>query len=144
MKIDFTGVEGQKDFELLPSGKYVVEVEDYKESSAGPNAKNPGAPIISWQLRVQDPEQYEGRVIWENMAIIPPKGENKGTLWRVKGFLNACGFEVDGEIDFDPDAVLGSTCVARVSVQKGRKNQETGEEYDDRNVVKAFLPVADQ
>lgn len=141
MKIDFTGVEGQKSFEPLPAGKYTVEVTDYRESQAGENAKNPGAPIISWCFTVQDGD-FEGRTIWDNMAIIPPSDNGKGTLWRVKGLLEACGFEVpDDEIDFDPEDVLNSLLSVRVAIQKGRKNAETGEEYEPRNAVKAFLPA---
>lgn len=146
MRLDFTGVEGQKAFEPLPAGKYTVEVTDFRESKAGENAKNPGAPIVAWEFTVVGDgdgasSDYEGRKIWDNMAIIPPSENSKGTLWRVKAMLEACGFEVDGEIDFDPEEVLNSTLVIRLAIQKGRKNEETGEEYEPRNTVKAFFPA---
>lgn len=140
MRLDFTGVEGQKAFEPLPAGKYNVEVTDFRESKAGENAKNPGAPIVAWEFTVTDGE-YEGRKIWDNMAIIAPSETSKGTLWRVKAMLEACGFEVDGEIDFDPEEVLNSNLVIRLAIQKARKNEETGEEYEPRNTVKAFFPA---
>ena len=134
MRIDFTDVQGQMAFEPIPAGKYKVTVSDYKQGEASAAAKNPGAPTISWQLTVAEGE-YEGRTIWENMTIV------ENSLWRLKAFLTACGFDVSGEIDFDPDEVLNSELVARVAIQKGRKNPETGEEYDPRNQVKAFFPA---
>lgn len=145
MKIDFSGVQGQKTFEPIPPGKYIVEVADYREGVASENAKNAGAPTLSWQLNVEstangDTElEYRGntinvenRVLWENMTLV------ENSLWRLKAFLEACGFDVSGEIDFDPDEVLNSRLVVKVGIQPARKNKETGEEYDARNTVKSF------
>lgn len=138
IKIDFTGQEGMKSFDPIPRGKYLVEVSDYREKETSENANNPGMPLISWAFQILEGE-YENRIVWDNMAIIPPSEKTKGTLWRVKGLLEACGFDVpDGEIDFDPEDVLGSVLKIRVSIEKGGTNEKTGEEYDDRNVVKGF------
>jgi hypothetical protein len=150
MKIDFTGVEGQKSFEPIPGGKYLVEVTDYRTGNASENAKNPGAPTISWMLTVDTTATGEefvtdkrtgletkvtGRTVWENMTIV------ENSFWRLKSFLEACGFDVEGEIDFDPDEVLNSQLVVKVGVQKARKDRETGEEYEARNVIRSFHPV---
>lgn len=136
MRIDFTGVEGQQTFEPIPAGKYHVRVTDYRQGEASENAKNPGAPTISWELTLtEENEKYEGRKVWENMTIV------EASLWRLKAFLEACGFDVSGEIDFDPDEVVNSELIAKVGIQKGRKNPETGEEYEPRNQVKQFLPA---
>lgn len=136
MKLDFTGVKGQTEFEPIPAGKYQVQVTDYRQGNASENAKNPGAPTISWELTIMDGE-YEGRKVWENMTIV------EASLWRLKAFLEAAGFEVDGEIDFDPDEVVNTELVAKVGIQKARKNPETGEEYDARNTVKGFYALAE-
>lgn len=137
MRLDFSNVEGQKDFEPIPSGRYLVEVTDYKEGEASENAKNPGATTISWALAVDGDKHpdYANRYVWENMTIV------EASLWRLKAFLSACGFDVDGEVDFDPEEVLGSQLVIKVGVQKGRKDPRTGQEYDPRNTVRAFYPV---
>jgi hypothetical protein len=149
IKIDFTDVEGQQTFEPIPSGKYLVEVTDYREGTASENAKNPGAPTISWELTVQSTLngdetvvgsdgkdlKVEGRKVWENMTIVP------ASFWRLKALLAACGFDVSGEIDFEPEEVLNSVLVAQVGIQKSRKNRETGEEYEPRNQVKSFHQV---
>lgn len=137
MRIDFSTVE-TKTFEPIPAGRYNVVVTDFKQGEASDRAKNPGAPTISWRLDVEDGD-YEGRVVWENMTIV------ENSLWRLKSFLAACGFDVDGEIDFNPVEVIGSRMVAKVGIQRARKDPETGAEYDARNTVKSFsqLPEDD-
>lgn len=148
MKIDFTDVDStQKEFVPVPAGRYLVEVTDYRQGEASANAKNAGAPTISWELTIQSTEageetierngeeiKVEGRKVWENMTIVP------ASFWRLKQLLEACGFEVGGEIDFDPEEVLESTFVAKVGIQPKRKNRETGEEYEARNNIKGFYP----
>jgi hypothetical protein len=153
MKIDFTGVEGQKSFEPIPSGKYLVEVTDYRQGTASQEAKNPGAPTISWMLTVESTVTGEesvtnrrtgeevkvaGRTVWENMTIV------ENSFWRLKAFLEACGFDVEGEIDFDPDEVLNSQLVVKVGIQKARKDKETGDEYEARNTIRSFHPVDEE
>jgi hypothetical protein len=152
MKIDFTDVEGQQTFDPIPAGKYIVEVTDYREGTAKDTAKNPGAATVSWQLTVESLSngdthltnregkeiKVEGRTVWENMTLV------ENSFWRLKAFLAACGFDVEGEIDFNPDEVLNSRLVAKVAVQRGRKNPETGEEYDPRNQVKSWFSLDDE
>lgn len=151
MKIDFTNTEGQQTFEPIPAGKYLVEVTDYRSGNASDKAKNPGADTISWELTVESTStgetvvtdrngkdiKVEGRKVWENMTIV------ESSFWRLKALLEACGFDVSGEIDFDPDEVLNSQLIVKVGIQKGRKNAETGEEYDPRNSVKSFHALED-
>jgi hypothetical protein len=147
MKIDFSGVDStQQEFLPIPSGKYIVEVTDYRQGTASASAKNAGADTISWELTVQSTldgsdsvkdVKVAGRKVWENMTIV------EASFWRLKAFLEACGFDVSGEIDFDPDEVVDSTLVARVGIQPSRKNKETGEEYDARNQIKAFYTTKD-
>lgn len=146
IKIDFTGVAGQQTFEPVPSGKYIVTVSDYRQGKASDAAKNPGADTISWELTIDStlsgettvPSRnggelkVEGRKIWENMTLV------EASMWRLKAFLEACGFDVEGEIDFDPDEVIDTQLVVKAGVQKGRKNRETGEEYEPRNNVRSF------
>lgn len=152
LKLDFTNVEGQQTFDPIPAGKYLVEVSDYRESTASEAAKNPGAPTISWELTVESTAtgethiqdrsgkeiKVEGRKVWENMTIV------ENSFWRLKAFLEACGFDVSGEIDFDPEEVLNTQLIVKVGIQKGRKNKETGEEYDPRNTVKSFHSADDK
>lgn len=136
IRLDFTNVEGQKAYDPLPAGRYTLEVEDFKMGKASENAKNPGANTISWTLTVVDHEEFDGRKVWENMTLVP------ASLWRLKAFLECAGFEVDGELEFNPEEVIGSTVDAKVAIQKGRKNPATGEEYDPRNVIKQFFKAA--
>lgn len=151
MKLDFTNVEGQQTFEPIPAGKYVVEVTDYREGTASDTAKNPGAATVSWQLTVESlingdthltnregkEIKVEGRTVWENMTLV------ENSFWRLKAFLEACGFDVSGEIDFNPDQVVGSRLVAKVAIQRGRKGDD-GTEYDPRNQVKSWHSLSDE
>lgn len=146
MKIDFTDVEGQKTFEPIPGGKYIMEVTGYREGTASSSAKNAGAATISWELTVEstvtgdtvvtdragNETKVEGRKVWENMTLV------EASFWRLKALLEACGFETEGEIDFDPEDVLNCRFIAKVGVDKARKNKETGDEYDARNTVRSF------
>jgi hypothetical protein len=153
MRIDFTGVEGQQTFDPIPAGKYVVEVTDYREGHASKEAKNPDAPTISWELTVESTlagdtvihdrrsgkdVKVEGRKVWENMTIV------ENSFWRLKAMLEACGFDVSGEIDFDPEEVLNQRMMVKVGIQRGRKNPETGEEYDPRNTIRSFHSLEDE
>lgn len=149
IRIDFTGVEGQKTLEPLPNGKYLVEVTDFKEGEASSNAKNPGAPTISWEFTVVetlagDVEttnrsgetiKVEGRKVWENMTIV------EASFWRLKALLQAAGFAADGEIDFDPAEVVGSQVIAQLGTQPKSKNKVTGDEYPARNKISAFFEI---
>lgn len=137
MRIDFTGVEGQKSFDPLPAGRYTCQVDDFKMGKASENAKNAGADTISWELTVvdNDNEEYNGRKVWENMTIVP------NSLWRLKAFLEAAGFEANDDMEFEPEDVLNSTLDVKLVIQKGRKNPSTGEEYEPRNSIKAFFPA---
>lgn len=152
IRIDFTGIDATpREFELLPNGKYVVEVTDYKESTVkSTTSENHGKPTFSWTLEVEstvsgDTEiegkngtlKVEGRKLWENMTIV------EGSYWRLKQMLAACGFDVEGPIDFDPDAVLNSRMIVKVGRQAASKNKVTGDEYPARNKVVSFHSLDD-
>ncbi len=142
IKVDLTSVETLS-FEPLPKGTYTVRVDDFKESRTKSTAKNPNMPIVSWKLVVEGGD-YDGRTIWDNMPIIPPSDKGKGTLWRVKAFLEAMGYETsENELDLEPGDIVGERLRVRLSVTAGDTDPETGEEYDKRNEVKAFLPLND-
>ncbi len=131
LHVNMTDVE-VTDFEPIPAGKYHVVITDGELKESGPNSKNPGSEYIKFELTVQEGE-YENRKLWVNASMLPH------ALFTLKGLLDACGFETDGELDFEIDDVIGRECVVRVSVQPARTLPD-GREVDAQNTVKGFYP----
>ena len=149
-RVNFTDVDSTRSFDLLPNGRYIGELTDYKEGVASESAKNAGAPTINWEFTLESTIggdevitdrktgkdiKVEGRRVWDNLTIV------EGSFYRLKNLLEACGFEAEGEVKFDPKDVLNERVVLFLGQQKNRKNKDTGEEYDDRNIVKRFEPL---
>jgi hypothetical protein len=129
-KVDFSSTE-VRDFEPLPSGKYHVAVTDGDLKESGPKAKNPGSEYISWEFTVQDGE-YENRKLWTNASLLPQ------ALFTLKGLLAATGFDVDGELDFDIDDVIGAECI--VTVRRVGERTVGDTTYGPSNNITKFEP----
>jgi hypothetical protein len=123
--------EGSGIRDPLPSGKYHVKVTDGELKEAGENAKNPGSEYISWEFTVQDGE-YEDRKVWSNTSLLPQ------ARFALKGLLEAVGQDAGGEVAFDIDDLIGEDLIVQVKKMPKRTNQETGEEYDERNDIKGY------
>lgn len=141
-RVDFSNVE-DKNFDPVPTGKYLLAVTDYEVKECGPESKNAGAPLIQFEFVIQQPEKIgeqkvADRKLWTNMM---PTVAN--VLWRLKNFLGALGDDVDGELNFNPSEIVARPyeqrlLVAKVQVQPKRKDPKTGKEYDERNEIKTF------
>lgn len=129
MKLDFTDVKSSS-FEPLPAGWYHVIVNSVKESEAGDNAKNPGAPMLNMEYVVQSGD-YEDRHVFENVTIV------QTTLWKLKGILEAMNYDVSGELEFDPDDFVGNELQVKLSIQPETKD------FDAKNNVKGYKPLED-
>jgi hypothetical protein len=68
LPINFADVE---EFKPLEAGTYDVRVTGAKVGKAGPQAKNPGDPIINVEFTVDDPDypEYDGRKVWMNISL---------------------------------------------------------------------------
>jgi hypothetical protein len=123
ISLNLSGVQARS-FEPLPEGKYLVEVLEVKAKIAASS----GAPMLAWTFRVLD-EDYEGRQLFTNTVL------TDNSLWKLKSFLIALGYteeELNGEIELDPDELVGLQAVARV---KTREYQ--GETRNDVNALEA-------
>jgi hypothetical protein len=163
IRINFTGVQGQRSFNLLPAGKYIGAVTDFTEDFASDNAANPGARMINWEFtlestvngdtevtsKVKDQEtkttneeviKVEGRRVFDNMVIV------EGSFWRIKSFLDAMWFDTEAEIELWPDEIVedGTRLILQIGVQRAKKNRKTGEEYKARNRIVSFHPLAEE
>jgi hypothetical protein len=129
IKVNFTDVQSS-DFEPIPSGTYAARVTDGEIRESGPNSKNPGAQYINWEFTISEGE-HESRKQWLNTSLLPQ------ALFGLKGLLAATGKfsqeQIDGELDFDIDDVVG----AEVKIVVGQRTYEG----ELRNEVKRVKPV---
>jgi hypothetical protein len=149
-RINFADVEDQKEFSLLPAGRYPVEITGLQERQASDQAQNPGARILRWEFTVAQPHEYADRKVWDNHVCV------KDAMWKVKAFLAALDvdtsklsydlenseFELDGEI-LDMDDFVGRLIDVKVGVRHGRKDPNTQKEYSAQNRVNNFYPHED-
>jgi len=132
MKVNFTDVE-VSNFEPLPSGWYTVAVTDGEIRESGPASKNPGAEYIHWEYTVQEGDSAN-RKVWDNTSMLPQ------ALFSLKGLLAATGRfsddQINGELDFEIDDVVGATLQVRVA-----QREHDGNIYND---VKGYKAVGEK
>lgn len=96
MKINFTNVKTYgTDFEPLEDGNYnarITKIES-RESQAG-------STYLQFEFTITD-AVAKGRKVWDNYSL------NEKALWKIAGLLSALGYEVDGELEFDPGELMG-------------------------------------
>jgi hypothetical protein len=138
MRINLTDIE-DRSFEALPAGRYIVKLTDYEAREVKKNdGKVPkGTPMINWEFTVISDKsgdtKYENRKLWMNSVI------HERTLSMLKGLLKASGAYSDadlaGELDFEPDNIVGSTMMAVVA-----QREYNGDTVND---VKRVVAVGD-
>jgi hypothetical protein len=156
IRINFSGVEKRKPYQILPPGKYVVEITDYSEDEAGDEAKNPGAKMINWEFtvestedgeefvntRVRDPEtkkssveeiKVAGRRVFDRMVMV------EAMYPRIMEFLEACWYDTSGEMEIWPDQMVGNRLIIQTGIQRGQRDKRTNERYPDRPRVNKFI-----
>lgn len=110
-------------FDPVPAGNYDVSVAKAELTTA----KSSGKPMIAVQYRISEPEEHEGRILFDNFSLQPQ------ALWKLKGFLQAlewAGIDEDG-LELDPAELIGAQLTVAVI-------QEPGQRDDIRNVVKGY------
>src|SRR6266481_1489533 len=146
-RVDFTNVE-VKDFEPVPTGRYLFVADDYETGEVSENAKNPGQPKVTFTFKIQEPvtltngRNILNKNIWCNFF---PTLES--TLFMLKGFMGALGYDVSGEIRFKPQEIMERSFDDRLFVAKAKfvgekKNKDTGETYNAKNEINAFWPAS--
>ena len=140
VKLNFTDVQESSPLEPLPDGRYTVVVTGGEEDRVREESFNAGAPLFKWEFTVND-GKYNGQKVWDNMVVAEPDEASgrKGTLWRVKQLLTACGMDTEGEIEFDVDDVIGSELEIQVAVRPERTDEETGKTFRASNRVTRFI-----
>ena len=141
-KINFAGVEDQKEFKPAPSGDYILELVDAEDGivQSGENAGN-DKTTLQWEIVdcEGELEQYNGRRIYDNVSY------SEKALPRLKTMLKAFGAEVDDsegaeELEFEWDDLLGQKLRAKIrSVGKQRDKNDPSKEYPPKNTIVRFL-----
>jgi len=124
--VDFTGI-GNGNFELLPKGKYNVQVVDVtaKTSSNGNDMDNVKMKVIEGE--------HAGRYIFSNLVW------TEKALFRVRQYLEACGVEVpEGAMDVDMEETIG--CELTVDIGHRDYKDKNGDDKTSED-VKKFLPL---
>lgn len=117
LELDFNGIE-DVDFTPIEVGKYllkVIGVTTDKRTKAGDM-------IINIQFALADvPEDdpQASKKIFHALFCVPPKGDKKGSLWRVRKDLEAItGVEMgQGKLSFQPSALIGRRVWGKVTIE---------------------------
>lgn len=114
IKVDFTGVEASGGGRLLPEGPLQLEVEEVEQREG----EDSGKPYLAFTFTVSEGD-YEGTKAWDNMSLQPQ------SLWKLRGFMEAAGLEtVDGEMDIDPDELIGLNVMADIVHEEYKGKQK--------------------
>jgi hypothetical protein len=145
-RLNFADVDDQKEFGLLPAGRFHVSITGLQERQASEQAKNPGSRILRWEFTVQSGE-YEGRKVWDNHVCVAD------AMWKVKAFLAALDTDTSkvsydfeqnefylGDDLLDMDDYVGRELDVKVGVRHGRTDTVTNKEYAAQNRVNQFYP----
>jgi hypothetical protein len=140
-KIDFAGVEDQKEFQPAPSGDYILELVDAEDGTvqSGENAGNPKT-TLQWEIvdAEGDLEKFNGRRIYDNVSY------SEKALPRLKTMLKAFGADPedvdDKEVDFEWDDFIGKKLLAKVrSVGEQPDKNDPSKRYPPKNAIVRFL-----
>jgi hypothetical protein len=90
--------------DVLPDGNYVVTI---KKAEVKPT-KDGASQIVSWQLQVNQPEQFAGRMMFEITSFKVP--------FRIKQFMDAAKAPYD-KTGFDPELTVGKQINVEVGIE---------------------------
>lgn len=160
--VDFSNTEPRQKFHLLPAGLEVILVIDDFEEKRSTSKKNPNAKMVNWTFRVEstlDGEDFvynvrarapednkvemveelkvSDRNIYDMMVFI------ESMYTRVQEFMEACGYEAEGNIRLVPSELVGERLIGKIGVQPRKKDKDTGEWYRARNKITGFRALPD-
>lgn len=125
INIDFTNAPS---FELIPEGKYFIEVVE-----AEPTKSQAGKAMMKLTLEISDGE-YAERKLWDNMML---EGDGLGITKRNLQIL--LGDVPDGQFSFDTDDLIGAE--AQVLVKHRVWEESKGGDGETRADVSRYYPV---
>lgn len=118
IKLNLGAVEGGGDFEPLEGGIYTGTIFEINQKVGQTSNK----PYLEFVLKITQEGPYKGRQLWSNYSLQPQ------ALFGLKGVLAAFGYNVDGELDFEPNELLGRE--VSIGVAKKQDRQYGKPEHD--------------
>lgn len=123
INLDFSNVTGGN-YEPMPAGDYVLEIEDIEE-----RVSKAGNEMLNITFNVAEGE-YEGRKIFEFYVL------TEKALWKLKDLLVALGINTEGQVDVSVDDLVGEMLIGNVEIQEQ-------EGYDPSNKIKTHKPLGE-
>lgn len=121
----------QRDYENLPDGIYALEVT---QSEVAATSKGDGT-ILKLRYGVIEPEEYKGRLIFDNITLENPNATAQEIgQRRLASLCRAVGLS---EIE-DSDSLHFIRFVAKVGLSKQRTGKD-GKVYEPRNEVSRYF-----
>lgn len=131
LNVSWDQIEDQPDFQLIPPGDYVCEIEASEEKPT----KDGTGSYFNLKIKITE-GQYENRLIFQ-MLHLGNKSEKcrNFALSTLKKICTAVG--MDGKLPKDTSELHGVPFLAYVGIRKGVGS------YEDQNEVKTWNPLQD-
>lgn len=123
INLDFSNVTGGN-FDPIPAGDYVLEIEDIEE-----RVSKSGNDMLNITFSVAEGE-YEGRKIFEFYVL------TEKALWKLKDLFIALGIDTDGMVNVDIEDLVGEMLIGNVEIQEQKG-------YDPSNKIKRHKPLGE-
>jgi len=125
MRFDFSQVQDVESFVSIPEGSYPCRVAEVREGLSRDGS-------VRWSLRLEVLDgEYAGRTAgWDGLTW-----SDRGVL-RVQRVLESLGFAVSGQVDIEPEELVGRR-VQAVFVAEEREDPLTG-----RRTVRLRVPYS--
>jgi hypothetical protein len=127
-----------RDIEPLPSGGYLVVIDECELAECGPNSKNPGKPYYKLRFNVVADKRggtFVDRKCWANAMLFSP------ALFTIVHLLKALGMNVTpGEFEIpEADWFVGKTLMIKGIYVGEQTNKQTGDKYAPKFEPKSFF-----
>jgi hypothetical protein len=134
--------EALKEIEPAPRDVYQLRVEGFEETKTGE-----GRPMVVMSYRIVAPDKPEAHnKLVRDQFVMPwvnPDGQRiTSGRFRVTQFVVACGKEMKGKFQFDPQAFVGTTFKAMVDLDEVQSREPDGslrKTGEFRNVIRRYI-----
>jgi hypothetical protein len=131
-----------RDFEPLPTGKYLVTITNCELAECGPESKNPGKPYYKFEFTVSADKRggmYFDRKCWTNAMCFSP------ALFTITHIMKAVGINVvAGQFEIpEADYFVGlELVVGGVLIGETTDKRDPSKKYPPKFEPKSFFPKA--
>jgi hypothetical protein len=125
MRFDFSQIQDVESFVSIPEGSYVCRVAEVRDGVTRDGS-------VRWSLRLEVAQgEYAGRTAgWDGLHW-----SDRGIV-RVKRVLEILGFDVRGELELEPEQLIGT----RAKVEF--RSEQWNDPVSGRQVLRLSVPYA--